>query len=117
MDRRKLAGRRAEADCAEYLRRRGYKILGMNYSCRVGELDIIAEKGGFVAFVEVKERANSGFAQAREAVTSANRRKLRMAAQLWLAANETSLQPRFDVAEVYPGERGPVINYIENAFE
>ena len=33
MDRRKLAGRRAEADCAEYLRRRGYKILGMNYSC------------------------------------------------------------------------------------
>ena len=85
---------------------------------RVGELDIIAEKGGFVAFVEVKERASSGFAQAREAVTNAKRRKLRMAAQsLWLAANETSLQPRFDVAEVYPGERGPVINYIENAFE
>ncbi len=67
MDARKLAGREAEARCAEYLRARGYKILAMNYACRGGEIDIVAAKGAYLAFVEVKERANRRFGEAREA--------------------------------------------------
>lgn len=117
MDRSKLKGRQAEADCCAYLRGKGYEILGMNFSCRGGEIDLIAAKDGFVAFVEVKERANRRFGEAREAVTYAKQRRVRLAAQHWLAANETELQPRFDVVEVYPGEKGPEIYHIENAFE
>ena len=44
MDRKKLLGREGEAEAARYLERKGYKILGLNYSCRYGEIDVIAEK-------------------------------------------------------------------------
>lgn len=117
MDARKLAGREAEARCAEYLRERGYKILAMNYACRCGEIDIVAAKGAYLAFVEVKERANRRFGEAREAVTRTKQARLRLAAGMWLSTHDTDLQPRFDVAEIYPGEGKPEIHYIENAFE
>ena len=74
MDARKLAGREAEARCAEYLRERGYRILAMNYACRGGEIDIVAAKGAYLAFVEVKERANRRFGEAREAAYDGLRR-------------------------------------------
>ena len=63
---RKTLGRWGEERAAAYLRRHGYKILGMNYSCRGGEIDIIAQKRGFVVFAEVKLRKNADFAQAKE---------------------------------------------------
>ena len=117
MDKRKLAGRGGEAQAAAYLRSRGYELLGMNYACRAGEIDIIAARDGFVAFVEVKLRADARFAQAREAVTPAKQRRIKLAALEWLSARECELQPRFDVIEVFSGERGQEFNHIENAFE
>ena len=39
----KLIGREGEAEAARYLERKGYKIIGLNYSCRYGEIDVIAE--------------------------------------------------------------------------
>ena len=59
MDRKKLLGREGEAEAARYLERKGYKILGLNYSCRYGEIDVIAEKGGYAAIVEVKLRESA----------------------------------------------------------
>lgn len=116
----KLRGRWGEEKAAEYLRKKRYKITGMNYSCRFGEIDVIAEDRKYVVFVEVKLRRDSGFAQAREFVTRAKQRRVIAAAQLWLAANETDKQPRFDVVEIYTGEEpgGDIrINHIQNAFE
>ena len=86
MDRRKLAGRSGEAEAAKYLRSQGYELLGMNYACRGGEIDIIAAGGGYVAFVEVKLRASDSFAAAREAVTPAKQRRIRLAALTWLGS-------------------------------
>ena len=117
MDRNKLMGREAEARCAAYLRDRGWHIAAMNYACRGGEIDIVAERGGIIAFVEVKERSGSRFSLPREAVTPAKQRRIRTAALWYLAAHETALQPRFDVAGVTPSPGGPQINIIENAFE
>ena len=116
---KKLLGRFGEEQAAKYLKKKGYKILGMNYSCRFGEVDIIAQKGGYIAFVEVKLRKNAAFAQAREFVTAAKQQRVITAAQLWLAANENDAQPRFDVIEIYApdGMDGKTeINHIENAF-
>ena len=80
----------------------------------------MAEKGGYIAFVEVKLRKSSGYGLPREAVTAEKQRKLRAAAEIYLQGNPTKLQPRFDVAEVYApqGMNTPVpeITYIENAF-
>ncbi len=113
-------GQWGEAVVAEDLERRGWRVRARNFRCRMGELDIVAEKGGYLAFVEVKLRKDDRFAPARAFVTAEKQRKLRTAAEFYLQRHRTELQPRFDVAEVYApeGERTsrPQIEYIENAF-
>ena len=115
-------GARGEARAAEYLTKEGYRILDRNFRCRLGEIDLVAQKGSILAFVEVKLRKNSRYGEAREFVTADKQRKLRLAASYYLAGNDRAqtMQPRFDVIEVYAphGTDGPVaINYLENAFE
>ena len=116
----RLLGSFGEALCAEKLRKKGYRILGMNYRTRLGEIDVIAADRRFVAFVEVKLRQDDSFAQAREFVTRAKQARIIAAAQEWLQQNPTNLQPRFDVAEIYAPQGtqtpDPVFRYWENAF-
>lgn len=118
---KKLAGFWGEDQACEYLRRHGYRIVGRNYSCRFGEIDVIASRRGYLAFVEVKLRRSDRFAAAREYVDERKQQRVRSAASLWLTENETTLQPRFDVIEVYgePGMpyRSLQIQHYENAFE
>ena len=115
---KKLIGRDGEAAAADYLRKKKYRIVGMNFTCRFGEIDLIAEDRHYVVFVEVKRRRDARFARALEYVNAPKQRRIVAAAQLWLAQNETEKQPRFDVIEVY-GTDGAIrsINHIENAFE
>ena len=110
-----LAGREGEAKAAEYLRKKRYEIIGANYRCRFGELDLIAKKRDLVIFVEVKLRKNDRFGAAADAVTLSKQNKLKKAALAWLAATNCTAPTRFDVIEVYT-ESGQ-INHIENAFE
>ena len=116
----RLRGRWGEQQVAEDLRRKGWRIAALNYRCRMGEIDVIAENRAYLAFVEVKLRKNDGYGRPAEAVTHSKQERLRAAAELYLAEHPTARQPRFDVAEVYApqGVRtpAPVINYIENAF-
>ena len=116
----RLLGMWGEGRVAEYLRGQGWRVIAANYRSRFGEVDLIAENGTYLAFVEVKLRKNSRFAQARAFVTAEKQRKLRLTAELFLSEYKTGLQPRFDVAEVYAPEgrhtQSPRINYIENAF-
>ncbi len=116
----KALGLWGEEQAAAYLRRRGYSILERNYSCRRGEIDIIARGRGFIVFAEVKLRKNADFAEAREFVTPAKQRRIIETAMLWLQQRGCELQPRFDVLEVYaPQGRScllPRINHIEDAF-
>ena len=113
----KLKGAWGEETAADYLRKKGYVILGLNYRVRGGEIDIIARNRRCLVFAEVKTRKSDRFAQAREYVTSAKRQRLILAAQMYLAANPTKLQPRFDVIEVYGSPGAPAgIDHIENAF-
>jgi putative endonuclease len=108
-----------EERAARYLRLRAYRILERNYRCRLGEIDLIARRGGFLVFVEVKLRKSDRFGEAREFVGRAKQERILATAQLWLQEHETSLQPRFDVIEIYApeGPEGRVkIHHIENAF-
>lgn len=120
MDRKSL-GNWGEEQAARYLRRRGYNIIERNFSCRYGEIDIIARRGGFIVFVEVKLRKDAGFAEAREFVDWSKQRRILSAAGLWLSSHEPEAQPRFDVIEVYAPEgersRRVEINHIEDAFQ
>ena len=119
MDRR-LLGRFGEAKAAELLRRKGFKVLAMNFTTRFGEVDIISEDREFLVFAEVKLRKNGNFAEAREFVTRHKQQKVILAAEQWLQQHPTKKQPRFDVIEVYApgGTEGDVeLHHWENAFE
>lgn len=117
MDLRHVFGSAGESSAANYLRRKGYKIIERNYSCRFGEIDIIAQKGMYIVFVEVKTRKNEEFAMAREFVTYGKQQRIIKTAMLWLQQNDSELQPRFDVVEVIGEGFGRTIRHIENAFE
>ena len=110
-----LVGREGEAKAADYLRKKRYEIIGANYRCRFGEIDLIAKKRGLIVFVEVKLRKNDRFGAAADAVTPIKREKLRKTALFWMAATACEAPARFDVIEIYTETRR--INHIENAFE
>ena len=114
-----MKGAWGEHTARAYLERAGYRTVETNFRTRFGEIDIIAERGEYIVFVEVKTRKSDRFAAAREYFTSAKQRRIIATAELWLRQHPTVLQPRFDAVEVYGGEgatSAPRINHLENAF-
>ncbi|MGI5963120.1 MAG: YraN family protein [Lawsonibacter sp.] len=113
-------GKWGEDIAATYLKKKGYHILHRNWRCRMGELDLVASKGQYLCFVEVKLRKSAAYGTAGEAVDWRKQRKLYAAARFYLLQNSTQLQPRFDVLEIYapPGTdiSGVKIQHLENAF-
>lgn len=83
-------GNEAETKATQALLGGGYKVIERNYSCRAGEIDIIAEKDGFVCFVEVKYRRPSKFGMAVDAITKTKIRKILMTAKRYLYEMERS---------------------------
>jgi len=69
-------GRTGERLAAEALARRGYRILERNFRCCYGEIDLVAEDGHELVFVEVKTRRGTAFGRPEEAVTLRKQRKL-----------------------------------------
>ena len=120
MEHKTLLGPWGEALAAEFLRKRGYKVTAMNYKSRFGEIDIIAERDGYLVFAEVKLRKTDYFGAAREFVDRRKQERLRATAAIWLETHETALQPRFDVIEIYAPDgmqtMRPQIRQIEDAF-
>ena len=121
MGRNNLAGAWGETLAAEYLRKKKYKLLAAGYRCRFGEIDLIAADRKYLLFVEVKTRKDPAFAQAREFVDMKKQARIRSTAQMYLAQNPTTLQPRFDVIEIYAPQgietKDPEIIHLEGAFE
>lgn len=82
---------------------------------------MIVKNRKYIVFVEVKLRRSGSFARAAEYVDVYKQERLRKTASLWLSQNETDLQPRFDVVEIYAPEGmdtvRPTINHMEDAFQ
>ena len=121
MGKNNLSGAWGEAIAAQYLKKKHYKIVSTGYRSRFGEIDLIASDRKYLLFVEVKLRKSDRFAQGREFVDIGKQNRLRTTASMYLSANPTQLQPRFDVIEIYAPNGtqtiDPVINHIEDAFE
>ena len=117
----KLLGRWGEALAAEAYRKKGWRIIASGWTCRFGEIDLIAENGKYIVFAEVKLRQNDRIAAAREFVDRRKQDRIRMTASVYLSENPTQLQPRFDVIEIYaPQGRQtvrPEIRHMEDAFQ
>jgi putative endonuclease len=92
-DRRKATGVRGETIAAEYLRGQGYRMIEMNWRCPRGEIDIVAQDGASLVFVEVRTRSSMGMGSAEESVTRAKQRRLIELATTYLLRNEGQTQP------------------------
>lgn len=79
-------GRRGEELAAQYLIGHGYRIVDRNWRCSQGEIDLVAERDGEVAVVEVKTRSSVAFGHPFDAITPAKAARLRRLAALWCAA-------------------------------
>ncbi|MDE6850326.1 MAG: YraN family protein [Clostridia bacterium] len=105
-------GFRGENKAAAFLKKNGYKICERNFRCPFGEVDIIAQKDGVIAFVEVKTRTNDLFGAPNEAVDNRRKQRYRNCVRFYFANTEIDYTVRFDIIEVT--KEG--INHIENAF-
>ena len=115
---RSETGKLGEESVCSYLRERGYTIVVRNYRIKGGEIDIIAENGDYLAFVEVKSRRPDSLVSGFEAVNKRKRGLIIKTAAEFCNRYRSVLQPRFDVAQVIiSGERVLSVDYIENAFD
>ena len=116
----RLLGRWGEDQAVGCLRDKGFHISAANWKCRFGELDLVAEDGTYLCFVEVKLRRSDAYGSPREFVDLRKQARLRTAAQLYLVQHPTELQPRFDVVEIYAPQgvktSKPKIIHLENVF-
>jgi len=101
-DLRRQRGMAGEALAAQYLERRGLRILARNLRCKAGELDLVCLDGGVLAIVEVRQRECAEFGGALDSVTWTKRRKIIRATRYFLQRQvEWRDYPmRFDVLAV-----------------
>ena len=119
MSRQKTFGKLGEDAAAKFLETAGYTIIARNFRIRSAEIDIIAQIGDVLVFVEVKARSDTRHGLPSEAVTIRKQKKIIEAASVFLQDEIYSeCACRFDVVEVYlRGELVEEVNHIENAFE
>ncbi len=98
--RAETAGRRSERLAALVLRCKGFSIIASRYKAPVGEIDLIARRGGLVVFAEVKARGRLD--DAASAVTPAARRRIGAAAAAFIARHPHLAQSdmRYDIIAV-----------------
>jgi putative endonuclease len=117
MDRQKL-GQEHEALAERYLQQKGMTIKARNYRCKAGEIDLIAEHGGTLVFVEVRYRGHTSLVSSEESVTPTKQRRLIRAAQHFLLKYRYDRPCRFDVLAINRSALGRLkVHWIDNAFD
>ncbi|MFP3974660.1 MAG: YraN family protein [Dehalococcoidia bacterium] len=119
MTHRSKLGRFGEKVAGGYLRRHGYKVLQTNYRTRAGEIDIVAQKGEYLVFVEVRTKRDTDFGTPEESIRQSKKEKLAALAELYIQSHESysSMPWRIDVVAVEVRQDGKVsrVELIENA--
>lgn len=117
-DRRALGAAGEAAACA-HLERNGYRILARNAREGGVELDIVAERGGVLVFVEVKTRRSADYGGAAEAVDPRKQARIARGAAAWLRAHRARVRAvRFDVITCEPdAARRLRVTHWEGAFD
>ncbi|MCK4499322.1 YraN family protein [Candidatus Babeliales bacterium] len=112
---RKL-GNTGEKLAAAYLKSEGFKICAVNFSTKLGEIDIIAQKYDFISFIEVKTRKKEHFAVS-QVVTKSKQQKIIKTAKLYTMRHKIKNKVlRFDIITVIGSQDDHKINHIKNAF-
>ena len=111
-----IYGKRSEVIASDYLKKKGYKILELNYKNKVGEIDIIAKDKDYIVFVEVKARMSQAFGHPFEAIDEIKQQKIHSVASLYMVKNKKyGSLCRFDAISIL-GLENPEITHIIDAF-
>jgi putative endonuclease len=101
-DSTRARGGAAERRAAWHYRLRGYRILATNAWAGGYELDVVARRGSRIVFCEVKHKVDDRFGDPFEMIDAEKQRRIRQAAETWLAAHPEfdGLEVRFDAVAV-----------------
>jgi putative endonuclease len=112
-------GAEGESRAAALLERRGYRILARNVRAGGVEIDLVAERAGRVAFVEVKTRRNRRFGSPELAVDARKCARLVRGAAAWLRENGRRVRSvRFDVISCEVDSQDEwQLRHLEGAFD
>ncbi len=117
---RRWFGSRSERTASQFLRRLGYRILEHNFSCDLGELDLVALDGATIVFVEVRSTESADTLKPALSVDQKKQARLTRLALYYLKMQRLlDCSARFDVLAIsWPaGQVEPVIAHYPNAFE
>ena len=120
---KKELGAKGEEVAVSYLKSRGYRIVERNYRIRFGEIDIIAEQGDDLVFIEVKTRSGILFGSPFESVTKQKQKQLSKVALEYINKQGFHDRPaRFDVVgiELQKGSetfQDAAVELLQNAFD
>lgn len=116
-------GEHTENLACEYLENKGFKLVGRNFHCRFGEIDLIMQDNDYIVFVEVRYRRSNNFGSGAETITASKQSKLIKTASAYLQQHAKLNQhpARFDVVSISGSvETSNIKNvdfdWIENAF-
>lgn len=111
-------GTQVEDLAVAYLQNHNIMILQRNFSCKLGEIDIIAQQNDCIIFVEVRYRKYDAFGSAAESVTHSKQQKIIRTAEFYLQNNAwaTKLNCRFDVITISNVIESTQIEWIKDAF-
>ena len=115
----KEIGSYGEAIASKYLLNKGYALLHNNFSCKFGEIDIVALRGDIISFIEVKSRYDSLFGEPKESITYFKCKRIIRSAEYYLLKNKLyNYLVRFDVIEIKFNRNNSnyTINFLEDAF-
>lgn len=116
----KEIGKLGEEISERHLKGLGYIILDRNFTCKIGEIDIICKDGDHIVFVEVKTRYDKRYGSPSEAVTHYKQNKICKTAQFYIMVKKLhKLNFRFDVIEVFlnRSDNEYTLRLIKNAFQ
>jgi putative endonuclease len=117
---RRWFGTRSERAAARFLKGLGYKVLARNFSCALGELDLVMLDGDCIVFVEVRSTADRDQAEPALSVDHAKQKRLTRLAEFFLTTKRLQGRfARFDVLTLrWPeSQKDPVIQHFPNAFD
>ncbi len=111
-------GIRGEDLAVDFLQKKGYHIVKRNYHFERGEIDVIAEHGGLLVFVEVKARRSGQVGLPEDSITPSKRDRMLKVAEGYLMQHRLSGQDcRFDVVAIEWLTDGVQIRHRENVFD
>jgi putative endonuclease len=114
---RQAFGELGERIAERWLRGKGWRVLQRRFRTGHRDIDLVVERDGVVAFVEVKARRGDGFGGPVEAVNWRKQKELGRSARIWIDRHGRPRQAyRFDVVGVLVLGRRVRIRHIENAF-